>query len=374
MNPDALIDLLTAQNVLALQRVEPGLYARVGKLPAWLSPLLPGETALSDRFHPEKPFPFLETFLEDIEAALAESDPSVDRLQSGWWTEVTPDNHCLELEASAHLLPSGCFLLIRHLEEEYQERFQLLQKARETSLNLEKMMAEASKKEILLHCIIHDLSGPLSGMQGCLEMLAQDSLSDQGKRFLELGRLEAGKQANLIKDLLDVFAMEVRELEDPALDPSQAPEVSACITSVIQGMSSAFALRKVRAVFEPPAHQPLRVRGETSRLERILYNLLQNALRHTPKESTVTVRVLEQSDQVEIHVEDEGSGVPEQLQGQLFQKFVKGRDPKAGKVGLGLFFCRITLERWGGSIGYQPGRGGGSCFRIQLQKPPENRD
>jgi K+-sensing histidine kinase KdpD len=64
-------------------------------------------------------------------------------------------------------------------------------------------------------------------------------------------------------------------------------------------------------------------------------------------------------------VEDEGSGVPAALVPDLFKKFARGRDPTAGS-GLGLYFCRITVESWGGTVGYEPLSGGGSRFWVRL--------
>ncbi|QSJ20732.1 ATP-binding protein [Nostoc sp. UHCC 0702] len=67
-------------------------------------------------------------------------------------------------------------------------------------------------------------------------------------------------------------------------------------------------------------------------------------------------------------VDDQGSGVPPKMVNTLFQKFFQGKD-KSGRVGLGLYFCRITVERWGGKIGYFPRQTGGSKFWFRLPRP-----
>jgi signal transduction histidine kinase len=110
-----------------------------------------------------------------------------------------------------------------------------------------------------------------------------------------------------------------------------------------------------------------KVVGENSRLERILNNLVENAFRHSPANSTVTIGIKEDGEEILITVEDEGTGVSPELSQHLFQKFYQGKD-QPGKAGLGLYFCRITVEAWGGTIGYSPRSKKGSEFWFRLPK------
>jgi signal transduction histidine kinase len=95
---------------------------------------------------------------------------------------------------------------------------------------------------------------------------------------------------------------------------------------------------------------------------------VENALRHSPRGSTVTIGVQEERGGVLTTVDDEGPGVPEELAANLFQKFEQGHY-NPGKSGLGLHFCRITIERWGGTIGYSPRAGQGARFWFRLPRP-----
>ena len=124
---------------------------------------------------------------------------------------------------------------------------------------------------------------------------------------------------------------------------------------------------------EDEERTPLKVTGETERLERVLYNLLANAIRHSTEGQTISVRVEEDGDFIQTSVEDEGAGVPEALVEGLFDRFVQGAS-HTGQVGLGLYFCKITVEGWGGSIGYTPGKTGGACFWFRLPKPVRHKD
>ena len=104
------------------------------------------------------------------------------------------------------------------------------------------------------------------------------------------------------------------------------------------------------------------------RLDRVLSNLLGNALRFTPAGSTVRLGLRRDGATVTFTVDDQGPGVPEEMQARLFQKFSQGKT-KAGSAGLGLYFCRITVERWGGSIGYTTREDGGARFWFSLRRP-----
>ena len=99
----------------------------------------------------------------------------------------------------------------------------------------------------------------------------------------------------------------------------------------------------------------------------MLSNLLANALRYSPKGSVVTIGLAHDDEFATISVEDQGPGVPEELAGRLFEKFSQGKG-KSGSVGLGLYFCRMTVERWGGKIGYTARPGGGSSFWFKLRR------
>ena len=108
--------------------------------------------------------------------------------------------------------------------------------------------------------------------------------------------------------------------------------------------------------------------GAATRLERVLFNLLENALRYAPVDSEVVIRLMDEGQSIRFSIEDAGVGVPKDEVYRLFRKFAQGSG-KTGQVGLGLYFCRITIEGWGGTIGYNPSPLGGACFWFRLPKP-----
>jgi signal transduction histidine kinase len=107
--------------------------------------------------------------------------------------------------------------------------------------------------------------------------------------------------------------------------------------------------------------------GEQSRLERVIFNLVENAIRHSPEGSLVTVGVKSEGQSLLVTVDDQGSYVPQDRVGGLFEKLGQFGE-RSGPSGLGLYFCRLMVERWGGTTGYSPRPRGGNRFWLRLPR------
>jgi signal transduction histidine kinase len=226
--------------------------------------------------------------------------------------------------------------------------------------------------------------------------MKQHELAPERVRELtELGVSQARKQEGMIQGILEVFASEISALEAFERDPARAPDLIRAARSAAEMVRPAFDRKNVALVLagdpsapagraaprpsEPPPSEPppaserlrvderLLVVGHPQRLERVIANLLDNALRHSSLGSTVELCVVARGATARVLVDDRGPGVPEDLRAQLFQKFVQ--DPAlGGTAGLGLYFCRMNIERWGGRIGCEPRAGGGSRFWFDLPR------
>ena len=272
--------------------------------------------------------------------------------------------------ADLHLFPTeegDCVLLLDATLEEFQQRL-MQQKGNEASLNYQRLAKEIQKKEILLHCIVHDLAGPLMGIRGGYELLASEPISEQGRKFLEIGLRQAAKQETLIREILSAFSAEVESLNEFSVDAGNAPDVGRAVRDVGEALSAAFAHNQVKLHLNLELGKDWKVVGDKSRLERVISNLLENALRYSPANSTVTIGCHDEGDKVLITIDDEGAGIPPEVAPTLFQKFAQGKKGK-GKIGLGLYFCRITVEHWKGEIGHAPRETGGTRFWFRLPRP-----
>lgn len=126
-------------------------------------------------------------------------------MDSGSWIERGEGGRQLALEASAFRLAAKRILLIRNPEKKFAEDSQLLQKARDSALGHERLLREIQKKEILLHCVIHDLSQPLSAMRGCFSLFAAEKLSPKLRGLIEIGQRQSQNQEELIRGFCKRF-------------------------------------------------------------------------------------------------------------------------------------------------------------------------
>lgn len=360
-----LEDLLSSLDVVALARVEPGKFAVIGARPSWFVDLCP-EAAADEPFEPGARLPFLDAFLYDAEQFWDEG--AAGRLASGPWIEVDPQGVELYLEATALRAGGASLLLVEYPKIPYSDHLAVIQTGRETSLERDQMLREIQKKEILLHCIVHDLKGPLSGIVGSVALLTGKEMLPGQRDLLDVAMRQASRLDMLIQEILGAFSAEIESLQSFEFDPALAPDAVDCASEAAMSVASAFKVSKVALELDPEIEPgEWRVIAEKVRLERVLQNLLGNALRYSPKGSTVRVGVAAAGELVRFSVEDEGPGVPAEMRDRLFKKFSQGRSG-SGSAGLGLYFCRITVERWGGEIGYEPREPNGSRFWFRLKR------
>ena len=117
-----------------------------------------------------------------------------------------------------------------------------------------------------------------------------------------------------------------------------------------------------------PRESP-RVRADVGLIARVLDNLLDNALQHTPQGGRVTVGINNREDKLELRIEDTGSGIPPEHMPHLFERFFHrppGERPDHGGIGLGLAIAQKSLELHGSTLAVESEPGRGSCFAFDL--------
>lgn len=318
--------------------------------------------------------PFLENFL--FEATEFWSSKQPGSLSSGNWLERGASAKDTPLEASAYWIERKQILVIRNLSDTFVQQQAWFQTARDSLLEHEKLLKEIQKKEILLHCIVHDLTQPLSAMNGVFSLLKREALPATLKKYVTAGERESQRQELMIRGILDAFSSDLAGQQAKDVTTAEVPDLLACANQAIEEFSTAFRERGIRLRLDPRTNgsRDWRVVGDASRLDRIFGNLLENAMRYTPKGSTVTIGVEDQGNSVLAFVDDEGPGLPPgQRVDQLFALFAKGKS-HAGKAGLGLYFCKITVERWGGTIGAETREPRGSRFWFRLPRAAKSAE
>ncbi|WP_193195761.1 sensor histidine kinase [Nostoc sp. MG11] len=369
MNDPITADIFAALNILVLERLNVNLFKINGTVPNWLTHCYKQKfTTGMEIFILQEGFHFLENFLIDAEE-FWQSDRTT-KLSSGLWIDTDLTGKECHFEASAICVNNKKILLIELLNETYQEKLYIIQKARENQLNYQQWLKDNQKKEVLIHCIIHDMAGQLSSINCCLSLLEFENLTDQGKERLEIGMKQSMKQQMLIRDILNAFSADIQSLESFTCNIAQAPDILISVQEVIELLNPICLVNNIQfqIVADLGMKVDWKVIGDQSRLNRVISNLLENALRYSPPESTITIGLQQDEEYILVTIDDEGAGVQPEMVETLFEKFSQGKT-KPGKSGLGLYFCRITVERWGGVIGYLPLPKSGSRFWLSLPKP-----
>jgi signal transduction histidine kinase/CheY-like chemotaxis protein len=312
--------------------------------------------------------PFLDAFLS--EAKEYWNSNAQTPLESGVWIEQVAGGRQIPLEARAWRIDGKRILSIHSPQETFQEQSRTLQTARESVLVHEQLLKEIQKKEILLHCITHDLSQPLAAMRGCFDVLSHEKASPDSKRLIEVGKQQSERQDSMIREVLQAFAADI----DSTMGAGQVVPTSAsilrCAEETVKTFASVFQSHGAKIRLDPKIDRSAQwnVVGDESRLMRVFANLVENALGHAPKGSLVTIGLKEDDGRVKAFVDDAGPGLPKEFKAaDAFALFSKGKQG-GGKTGLGLYFCRITVERWGGSIGCESLAHRGARFWFRLPR------
>lgn len=246
-------------------------------------------------------------------------------------------------------------------------RLRFAEQAKSTQIQIE---AERLRNS-LLSAISHDLRTPLSTIIGSASALADDEGHLQTSDRLDLSRAivdEAERMALLINNLLDMARLDAGKID---LNKQWYP-AEEIIGSVLTRQQKYLQNRSVKVAM-PPGIPLLYV--DAVMMEQVLINLIENAVRYTPKDSGLEITVDTATQTARISVADRGPGIPEGLEEKLFEKFYQTRNEAAQSgVGLGLAICRAIVEAHGGRISAHNRPEGGAVFELELpldQTPPE---
>jgi signal transduction histidine kinase/CheY-like chemotaxis protein/HPt (histidine-containing phosphotransfer) domain-containing protein len=358
---------LAGQGYALIEYAGDGDFRLIGEWPDWCANIWGAQPSGDQRIGLADKSPFLENFLVDAEEFWRAGSPG--SVNSGNWIEQGADGSEIPLEASARALDGKRILLIQNLSETFGQQQKWFQTARNSLLEHEELLKEIQKKEILLHCIVHDLTQPLSAMNGVFHLLERENLSAELRKYVKAGERESQRQELMIRGILEAFSSDLATQQARETSAHDPPDLLACAKQAIEEFTPAFRERHIRLTLRAHAHgsRGWRVAGDASRIDRIFGNLLENAMRYAPKGTSVTIGLQDHDGFVFASVDDEGPGLPPgQRADQLFALFAKGKT-HAGKAGLGLYFCKITVERWGGAIGTET-REGGSRFWFRLPR------
>jgi signal transduction histidine kinase len=219
-------------------------------------------------------------------------------------------------------------------------------------------------RDEVLGFVTHDLRNPLSAIHMLAELLAEPEISTEMRlRHVERITRSAEQMDRLIEDLLDVAAA-----ESGRMTLSPIPLCPRAFTRDAAEMLAATARkREVDVEVEVPAALPA-VEADPDRLFRVVGNLLENAVKHSPPGGRVRVAAREDGEHVRFSVTDEGAGIAPEHVEHVFDRFWQARHSRRGGAGLGLAIARGIVEAHGGRIWVESAPGAGSTFSFTLPR------
>jgi PAS domain S-box-containing protein len=293
---------------------------------------------------------------ESLFARMLDSDTrqADDRSLGDCWLRVTVDP-LRDGEGSI----KGAICLVSDISDRKRMEMQLFAQA-------EDLQAAGRRKDEFLAMLAHELRNPLASLANALQIirvqvrgndLVEDSVDVAGRQIHHMTRL--------LEDLFDVSritrgAVELRK---------NAVDMNLVVAHAVEAARSQIdARRHTLSTFAPP--EPMQVEGDPTRLEQIVTNLLNNAVKYTEPGGQITVTLTREVDQAILRVRDSGIGITPEMQQNIFDLFVQADhslDRALGGLGIGLTLVRSLVELHGGTISvFSGGLGRGSEFVVRL--------
>lgn len=231
------------------------------------------------------------------------------------------------------------------------------------------LQASMGLREDLARMLVHDIRNPLaiivtySGVLANKENISAEIVRDAFKKINK----QAMQLDTYLNDMLIVAKMEAGQF---ILNHSKV-DINQLVQKLVDSYKVVAETKKIALVADVPS-MSLALSLDKNLFQRVLDNLISNALKFSPPDTTVTVRVDYAAEAAErqicIQVLDQGSGIPEEHRQRIFDKFeiVTLKRQSVPQVGLGLAFCKTVVEAHGGQIGVKPNEPVGTIFELEI--------
>ena len=259
---------------------------------------------------------------------------------------------------------------LENLQAKQQQLEELLRHSMETNAQLadsnERLERANTVKNQFLGIAAHDLRNPISNIVMVLDLLDPTLAPavEEQQEYFEMIRLSADGMLRLLNDLLDVARIESGRFNLR----TEAVPLGAFLEGIADNQRQKGMRKNTRLVVET-SRAPATVPLDRDRIEQVVGNLVDNAVKYSPPGSVVRISAAAAADRVEIAVEDQGPGIPASDLPRLFTPFHRGSNKPTGgesSTGLGLAIVKMIVEAHKGTIGVSNLPAGGSRFVVML--------
>lgn len=224
--------------------------------------------------------------------------------------------------------------------------------------------AEANRaKEDFVHAVSHELRTPLTSIHGFISTLLDNPAMPRENQieFLGIARSQSSRLCRLVNEILEVARLQSGQ----SLLVVEAVDVVEVARKACLALQDAAREKKIHLEEAWPSG-PIIVTSDAGRLETVVTNLLDNAVKFTPAGGRASLGVALAGDQVRITVRDTGIGIPHRAISRIFEKFFRVSGTQVDGTGLGLAIVKETMERLGGRVEVESTSGTGTCFTVVL--------
>ncbi len=219
---------------------------------------------------------------------------------------------------------------------------------------VDRLDAIEQERAVMLSSISHDLRTPLAALRASVEAI-RDGVAPDPDAYLS----GMERQIQALASLVDDLQLHSRIVSGTIGMTRARVDLTELADEAMETLRPLAETRHVSLLLE--AEQRVAVDADASQLSRVIRNLLENAIRHTPDESVVSVQIASNAQQVTLRVVDQGNGFPIDFRERAFEPFTRAdpaRDLRTGTAGLGLSIARGIVTAHGGTIGVGDGPGG----------------
>lgn len=251
---------------------------------------------------------------------------------------------------------------LEEVEARVRTQLDLLRQRRDLEQSLVKQREAEELRDGLVHMMVHDMRSPLLAMQLSMDVLSEYPFGGRGNDMQEMVqtcRRSTGQLIEMVNQLLDVSRLEAGALT-PDLRPADLRKIVDEAVETCRYLSPGKTIRVVGNASHPLV-------CDAALIQRVVVNLLSNALKFTRASGNVTIRLEARGERQRVEVIDNGPGIAPENHARIFEKFgqVEGAKAKLGS-GLGLTFVKLAVAAHGGEVGLSSALGEGSVFWIEL--------